>query len=176
MLINIPAKEEIKLTVGDEVYLSGELITARDMAHRRLAKEGASLAVNFNVIYHCGPLVKKTNGLKILSAGPTSSTRLNSYTRTMAEKFGTRLFIGKGGMDAESSRVFEEFGCAYLAFTGGAGVLAAKGIKEVLAVHWEELGMPEAIWHLRVENFGPLIVAMDSTGESLYDRQSGWSK
>jgi tartrate/fumarate subfamily iron-sulfur-dependent hydro-lyase beta chain len=88
----------------------------------------------------------------------------------MAEKFGTRLFIGKGGMDAESSKVFEEFGCAYLAFTGGAGALAAKGIKGVKAVYWEDLGMPEALWHIEVENLGPLVVAMDSTGRSLYER------
>ncbi len=71
-------------------------------------------------------------------------------------------------MDEESGRVFEEFGCVYLAFTGGAGALAAKGIKAVKAVHWGDLGMAEAVWHFGVEDFGPLLVAMDAKGGSLY--------
>ena len=100
----------------------------------------------------------------------TTSARLNEYTKTMAEKFGTRLFIGKGGMDAASGKVFTKLGCAYLAFTGGAGALAASGIKEVVEVHFEDLGMAEAVWQLRVEDFGPLVVAMDARGGSLYDR------
>jgi fumarate hydratase subunit beta len=130
--------------------------------------EGGEIPAPAHTVYHCGPLVKKTNGFEVISAGPTTSARLNDYTREMAEKFDTRLFIGKGGMDTASSRVFEEFGCAYLAFTGGAGALAAQGIKEVKATFFEDLGMAEAIWQLEVEDFGPLVVAMDSKGGSLY--------
>lgn len=169
MLLETPVKDEIKtLRAGDTVHITGDIITARDMAHKRLVIEGSGLPVDFNVIYHCGPLVKKTDGFEVVSAGPTTSARLNPYTRVMAEKFGTRLFIGKGGMDAASLEVFKEFGCAYLAFTGGAGALAAQGIKEVKAVYWEDLGMAEALWHFKVDEFGPLVVAMDSSGGSLY--------
>lgn len=167
MDIEFPLKDASELKLGDVVTLSGELITMRDRASRR-AVEGGELPVPAHTVYHCGPLVKKTNGYEIISAGPTTSARLNDYTRTMAEKFGTQLFIGKGGMDAASLDVFKEFGCAYLAFTGGAGALAAQGIKEVKAVHWEDLGMPEAVWHFKAEGFGPLVVAMDSRGGSLY--------
>lgn len=167
MNLELPLKDASDLKLGDVVTLTGELITMRDRAHKR-AVESGEIPAPAQTVYHCGPLVK--NGSEVISAGPTTSARLDSYTRTMAEKFGTRLFIGKGGMDVASSRVLEEFGCAYLAFTGGAGVLAAKGIKEVKAVFWEDLGMAEAVWQLQVEGFGPLIVAMDRMGGSLYER------
>jgi fumarate hydratase subunit beta len=169
MKIELPLKDASDLRLGEVVTLSGELITMRDRAHKR-ATESGQVPAPAHTIYHCGPLVKKTNGFDVISAGPTTSARLNDYTRTMAEKFGTRLFVGKGGMSAKSSKVFEEFGCAYLAFTGGAGALAARGIKEVKTVCWDDLGMAEALWHMRVEDFGPLVVAMDSRGGSLYER------
>lgn len=169
MKIELPLEDATDLKLGDVVTLSGELITLRDRAHKR-ATESVEIPAPAHTVYHCGPLVKESNGFDVISAGPTTSARFNDYTRTMAEKFGTRIFIGKGGMAVSSSKVFEEFGCAYLAFTGGAGALAAQGIKEVKAVYWEDLGMPEAVWHLRVENFGPLVVAMDSKGGSLYER------
>jgi fumarate hydratase subunit beta len=169
MDVELPLKDARDLKLGGIVALSGELITMRDRAHKRAMDRG-ELPAPAHAVYHCGPLVKNKNDFEIISAGPTTSARLNPYTRVMAEKFGTRLFIGKGGMDAASLEVFKEFGCAYLAFTGGAGALAAQGIKEVKAVHWEDLGMPEAVWHLRVEDFGPLVVAMDSRGGSLYER------
>ncbi len=170
MLLETPVKDEIKtLKAGDIVHLTGEIITARDMAHRRLVEEDAKLPVDFNVIYHCGPLVKKENGWKMISCGPTTSSRMDRYTRAMVERFGVKIFIGKGGMGEESRRIFKENTCVYLTFTGGAGALAARGIKEVKAVHWEDLGMPEAVWQLKVEDFGPLVVAMDSRGGSLYE-------
>ena len=167
MNIELPLKDASDLKLGDVVMLTGELITMRDRAHKRAVESGEIPALA-HTVYHCGPIVK--NGSEVISAGPTTSARLDSYTHTMAGKFSTRLFIGKGGMDAASSKVFEEFGCAYLAFTGGAGALAAKGIKAVKAVFWEDLGMAEAVWQLHVEDFGPLVVAMDSMGGSLYER------
>jgi fumarate hydratase subunit beta len=167
MNIKLPLKDARDLKLGDIVTISGELITMRDRASWR-AVENGEVPAHAETIYHCGPLVK--NGSEVVSAGPTTSARLNEYTRTMAEKFGTRIFIGKGGMNEDSGKVFEEFGCAYLAFTGGAGALAARGIKEVKAVHWEDLGMAEAVWQFAVEDFGPLVVAMDARGGSLYPR------
>jgi fumarate hydratase subunit beta len=167
MNVDLPLKDARDLKLGDIVTLTGELITMRDGASKR-AVENGEIPAPAHTVYHCGPLVK--NGYEVISAGPTTSARLNEYTRTMAEKFGTRLFIGKGGMSEESGKVFEEFGCAYLAFTGGAGALAARGIKEVKTVHWEDLGMAEAVWQLLVEDFGPLVVAMDANGGSLYKK------
>lgn len=168
MLLETPVKDEIKmLKAGDIVHLTGEIITARDMAHRRLVEEGVRLPVNFNVIYHCGPLVKKENGWKMISCGPTTSSRMDRYTEAMVERFGVKIFIGKGGMGEESRRIFRENKCAYLAFTGGAGVLAARSIS-IKDVHWLDMGIPEAVWVLEVANFGPLVVGIDSKGNSLY--------
>ena len=80
-----------------------------------------------------------------------------------------RAVIGKGGMSKPTVEAMEECGCVYLAFTGGAAVIGAQGIKGVAAVNWLDLGMPEAVWHLEAEGFGPLIVAIDAHGRSLYD-------
>jgi fumarate hydratase subunit beta len=171
MHLKTPVTEEdvIKLRIGDVLYLSGEITTARDRAHQRvLGLDRSDVPVDFNVVYHCGPLAKKNKGWEILSCGPTTSARMNRYTGAMAERFGTRLFIGKGGMNKASAKVFKEKKCAYLAFTGGAGVLAAHSIRGVKAVHWLDLGIPEAVWVLKVEEFGPLVVAMDAHGGSLY--------
>lgn len=170
MELKTPVKEEdvTNLKVGDVVYLSGKIFTLRDRAHKRALERPHELPQSLNVIYHSGPLAKKNKEWKIVSCGPTTSARMNKYTKDMVEKFGTRLFIGKGGMDEKSSEVFRTKKCAYLAFTGGAGVLAAKTIKKVKAVYWLDLGIPEAVWVLEVDRFGPLVVAMDSQGNSLY--------
>jgi fumarate hydratase subunit beta len=106
---------------------------------------------------------------ELVAAGPTTSTRMNTLEPQFIEKFGPRVIIGKGGMGKETLKAMEKFGCVYLALTGGAAVLAAKGIKKVKGVEWFDLGMPEALWILEGENFGPLIVAMDTHGNSLFD-------
>lgn len=160
-------KDVEKLKLGDVVYLSGEIVTARDKAHGRIIESGRAPA-SLNLVYHCGPHVKKNKSWRILSAGPTTSARMNRYTKLLLEKFGTRAIIGKGGMGSESLEAFSKHRCVYLAFTGGCGVLAAQRIKEVKEVHWLDLGVPEALWVLRVENFGPLVVAMDCRGGTMY--------
>jgi fumarate hydratase subunit beta len=163
-------EEVLKLRVGDVVYLSGVIVTARDRAHRRaleLPKE--EIPVSFNVIYHCGPLVREQDeSWEVLSAGPTTSARMEPYLASLLDKFSTRLIIGKGGFSPAAKELFKKHTAAYLTFTGGAGALAARAIKRVLAVHWLDLGIPEALWVLEVAEFGPLIVAMDAHGESVY--------
>lgn len=71
-------------------------------------------------------------------------------------------------MDERTAGAMKEHGCVYLACTGGCAVLASKGVRQVNAVHWSDLGMPEAIWVLEVEDFGPLVVGIDAHGKSLY--------
>ena len=163
-------EEVLELRAGDVVYLSGVLVTARDRAHRRaleIPKE--EVPASFNVVYHCGPLVRRKNDTwEVLSAGPTTSARMEPYLAPLLERFSTRLIIGKGGFSPAAGKLLKEHACAYLAFTGGAGALAARAVKRVLAVHWLELGIPEALWVLEVANFGPLVVAMDAHGGSVY--------
>ncbi|MCD6373690.1 MAG: fumarate hydratase C-terminal domain-containing protein [Thermococcus sp.] len=155
------------LKAGEVVYLSGRIYTARDSAHRKilsLPSEELPFDPEGAVIYHCGPVVRKTEmGYEIVSAGPTTSARMNRYLDGIL-RLGVRGIIGKGGMDVEPFKRR----AVYFAFTGGAGSLAAKSIKRVEAVHWlEELGVPEAVWVLEVRDF-PLIVAIDAYGNSLY--------
>jgi fumarate hydratase subunit beta len=164
------------LKVGDVVYLSGEIYTARDEAHIRALKyqkNGEKVPVDFvdSVVFHCGPIMQKEGeGWHLVAAGPTTSSRMNSLEPEFIRKFGVRAIIGKGGMSKPTLDTMKETGCVYLAITGGAALLAAKGIKNVKTVHWFDLGMPEALWVLESEEFGPLIVAMDSHGNSLYDK------
>ncbi len=165
--------EILKLKAGDTAYISGEIFTARDEAHMRAVEymeEGKKLPVEFNrgVVYHCGPLMKKENDeWKAVSAGPTTSARMNKLTPKILEKVEVMGIIGKGGMSDEVVGALKGKG-AYFAYTGGAGALAAQTIKRVKALYWEDLGMPEAVWVFEVENFGPLIVGIDAHGNSLY--------
>ncbi len=85
-----------------------------------------------------------------------------------AETFKPALIIGKGGMGDRTSKACQEYGCVYGAFTGGAALLAARGIKDVKDVFWlEEFGMPECLWVYEVENFGPMIVTIDTHGANM---------
>jgi len=175
--IRLPmAEEEARsLRVGDVLCLSGRLFTARDSAHRLLADllaRGETLPFKPvpDAIYHCGPLaVRRGAGWRILSAGPTSSTRLDSHAPALIAGLGLHLLVGKGGIGKKTERALRERGAAYAHATGGAGALAARAIEEVEDVFWlEELGMPEAVWLLRVSRLGPLLVTMDSVGGNLY--------
>lgn len=164
------------LSLGDEVYLTGEIVTMRDM--------GCARAVNYKlenkeppvklyeaVIYHCGPIVKKVNGeWKVVAAGPTTSMRMEHLTPQLIKLFKIRMIIGKGGMGLETTSALKKHIGVYCAFTGGAGVAAAKMIKKIVKVEWLDLGVPEALWVFKVENFGPLIVAIDAKGNNLYEK------
>lgn len=161
------------LKAGDLVSLNGELLTARDEAHLRileLLRAGKELPFRLEgmAVYHCGPIMRKDGQWKVVAAGPTTSARLDLLAPDVIRKCRPRLIVGKGGMSSETQEAMREVGCAYLAFPGGAAVLAAEALPEVLNVHWEDLGMPEAVWHLRAENLGPLVVAMDPHGRSLF--------
>ncbi|MHC1605683.1 MAG: FumA C-terminus/TtdB family hydratase beta subunit [Candidatus Methanofastidiosia archaeon] len=164
------------LNAGDIVNLTGTIYTARDEAHIKAletAEEGKILPIDLtgSAVFHCGPIMKKDGyKWKLVAAGPTTSSRMNSLEPKFIEKFGVRAIIGKGGMSLPTIDAMKEFGCVYLAITGGAAVLAAKGVKEVKGVYWYELGMPEATWVLEVEKFGPMTVAIDAHGISLYEK------
>ena len=167
-------REDIeKLNAGDVVYISGEVLTARDEAHARILEmneKGETLPFSLEgaVIYHCGPLMQQTeSGWKVISAGPTTSGRMSKMTPSLLKAYEVRAIIGKGGMKGIVS-AFEN-GSVYLAYTGGCAALAAQSIKEVKDVYWLDLGMPEAVWKLRVEEFGPLIVGIDTKGKDIFE-------
>jgi len=164
-------EEDIKkLRVGDLVSITGRIVTARDKAYARVTS-GAKLPLDLRggVVYHCGPLAKRTpDGWRIISAGPTTSARLDRAQGEFIRRTGVRALVGKGGVGGEVAVQLARLGCIYLAFTGGAGVLAAGAVEKVERIYWEELGPAEALWVLRVRDFGPLVVAVDTQGGNLY--------
>ena len=177
-VLTTPIDESVirTLHVGDTIYVTGRMFTARDDAHHVLlhAKsqgEKLPLAPGEMVMFHCGPVVEKmADEWRVVSAGPTTSARMEMFEADFLEAFGTRLIIGKGGMGARTLAALQRVGAVYTHFTGGAGALAARAVRRVPAVYWlEELGIPEAVWVLDVEHFGPLTITMDAHGKSLYD-------
>lgn len=175
--LSLPARRKDVgwLKAGDLLFLTGEVVTARDQAHLRmldLLSRGKELPVDLTdgALYHCGPVVKREGkGWRVLSAGPTTSARVDPLLPRLLPRLGVRAVIGKGGVGEETRKVMKEKGCVYLAFPGGCGALAARAVEEVKEVHWLDLGLPEAMWVLEVRGFGPLVVAVDSRGRDLYE-------
>lgn len=168
------SEEDVKqLQLGDVVYLTGTVFTSRDMAHlriRELLEEGKPLPVDFEggAIFHAGPVAKKKeDGWELSVIGPTTSIRMEPHA-DMVGKLGVKAIIGKGGMADESLRCFETYRQVYLQAPPGCAVKLGAAVKRIKDVTWLELGMPEALWQLEVEAFGPLVVTMDCHGNSIY--------
>jgi fumarate hydratase subunit beta len=170
----ISEEDARKLKVNDVLYVTGTIVTARDQAHRRALeffKQGKPLPVNLEglAVFHCGPVVSKEGDKwKAVAAGPTTSTRMDLFEDEFIKNFKVRVVIGKGGMGKRTTDAMAKYGAVYGAFTGGAAILAAKAIKNVKSVEWLDLGTPEALWVFEVEEFGPLIVAIDSHGNNIF--------
>lgn len=162
-----------KLKVGDEVLLSGVIVTARDQAHKLMVEEKPDFIrqdLKESVIYHCGPVVKKDDSGKwsFVSAGPTTSIREEPYQSDVICEYNVRGVIGKGGMGAKTAEGLKKYGAVYFHAVGGAGTLIANAVKNVNTVYkLEEFGTPEAFWVIEVKDF-PLVVTMDSHGGSLH--------
>ncbi|ABO34345.1 fumarase beta subunit [Methanococcus maripaludis C5] len=168
------SKEDVKkLKVGDIVYLSGDICTGRDEAHiTTIEEKKPPINLENGVIYHAGPIMKKEKNGKwtCVAIGPTTSARMNGLEEDFIRITNISAIVGKGGMDDKLLKTFEESGVIYFAAPGGCAALLADSVNEVKNVYHLELGMPEAFWELSVENFGPLIVAMDAHGNSLYSK------
>lgn len=175
--INLPATDVDveKLNIGDTVYINGTVCTARDMAHlqmRELVENGKELPENIagGAIFHAGPVMKKDENdqWKLRVIGPTTSIRMEPHADFMG-RMGVKLIIGKGGMGEDSLAAFKKYKQAYLQAAPGCAVVLAAGIKDVKNVHWYENGMPEAMWVLEADKFGPFVVTMDCKGNSRYN-------
>ncbi len=175
--------EEIRLTApftreqfaalhaGDNVLLSGVIYTARDAAHKRIveaiaAGEEPPFPIQDAVIYYVGPTPAK-EGQAIGSAGPTTSYRMDAYAPTLLD-LGETGMIGKGPRNAAVKEAIVRNGAVYFAAIGGAGALISKSIKEAEVIAYDDLGA-EAVRRLVVEDM-PVIVAIDSQGNDLYER------
>jgi fumarate hydratase class I len=170
VILTTPFTEEQvrSLKVGDVVLINGEMHTGRDALHHYLLHNDSPVDLNGAVIYHCGPVCLKEGDKWVMgAAGPTTSIREEPFQADVIKKFGIRGIIGKGGMGAKTLAALKENGAVYLNAIGGAAQFYSKCIKEVTGVDFLEFGIPEAMWHIRVENF-PAIVTMDAQGNSLH--------
>jgi L(+)-tartrate dehydratase beta subunit len=170
--LNTPLDEQTmrSLKVGDLVTIDGHIFGMRDRNMIHIFDEGNEPPVDLNgfPIIHTAPSLRKVGEKweKII-IGTTTSTRMDRFSPPLMEKYGVRAIIGKAGLYQGSLDAMKRFGACYLAIVGGAAALETQQIEEVEEVYWPELH-PEAIYKFRVKDFGPLIVAMDSHGDSLY--------
>lgn len=164
-------REELnRLRAGDMVYLSGEVYTARDAAHKRMTEcldrgELLPFEIRDSAIYYVGP-TPEPPGRVIGSAGPTTSGRMDAYSPRLLD-LGQKLMIGKGLRSREVIDAMVRNGAVYLAAMGGAGALMSACIKSARVICWKDLGC-EAVRLLEVEDM-PLTVAIDSLGGNLYE-------
>ncbi|MGI8785311.1 MAG: FumA C-terminus/TtdB family hydratase beta subunit [Acidobacteriota bacterium] len=160
-----------KLQLEDSVLLNGTVFGIRDATQIRIFDEGVAPPADLTgaVCLHTAPGVRKLpNGrYEKLSIGTTTSTRMDRFVPGLLEKYGVRAVVGKGGLLAGSVGAMKKFGGVYLAIVGGAAALETTQIEEIEEVWWEDL-MPECFWKFRVKELGPLTVAIDAHGNSLY--------
>lgn len=171
VVLEAPITEEKirSLKVGDVVHINGRMFTGRDAIHKYLSDNDSPVDLDGQIIYHCGPVMLKdqAGNWHVKAAGPTTSIREEPYQGDIMKRFGIRAVIGKGGMGAKTLKALEEHGGVYLNAIGGAAQYYADCIKGVDGVDLMEFGIPEAMWHLKVEGF-TAVVTMDSHGNSLH--------
>lgn len=172
--LHTPVSQEdiAKLRVGDIVYLSGTVCTARDRAHRRMVvgletgEEIPQELTQSKAIFHCGPVVSHDQcGWTVNAAGPTTSSRFTNDAAILVERGVFNIAIGKGTMGEKVRQAMNGKG-AYLVAVGGCAVTYQKQIRSA-DPKWLDLGYPEAVWVFEMDRFGPLVVGIDPTGASL---------
>jgi L(+)-tartrate dehydratase beta subunit len=175
---NMPVTEEQirRLKVNDTVSLNGTLFGIRDATQIHMFDRGRKTRFDMrgHAVIHTAPNVKwvgeteaTPSGYASICIGTTTSARMERFTRPLMEQYGVRIIIGKGGLFEASAQAFKDIGGAYLAIIGGTAALETTWIEQIEEVDLDDLN-PESLWKFRVRNFGPLLVAMDSHGGSLY--------
>lgn len=168
-----------QLRVGDVVYLDGLIHTGRALVYQHVLEKGHAMPIDLagtsNVQMHGAPAGQEEapGRYRISSMQATASFRYGRWVPEYVRRFGIRAIIGKAGMDGAIYRdVFANTGTVFLTTVGyGVAALYGRCVEAVEAVYWkDELGLPEAMWVIRVSNFGPLIVDGDCTGASLADQ------
>ena len=171
--LRFPASEEEirKLRAGDSALVDGHIIGIRDRTHIRIFDQGVEPPMDLRgaFLLHTAPGVRKLGPGRYekVSIGTTTSWRMARFTEALGRDYGVRAIAGKGGLPSEVIEPMRTRGMVYFALVGGAAALETTQIEEIEEVAWEDL-MPECLWRFRVKNFGPLTVAIDSHGNSLY--------
>ena len=177
--LTMPVTEEQvrQLRVGDTVTLQKTLFGIRDASYIAMFDKGRTtrLDLNGHAVIHTAPNVRKVPvseefpaGYEPICIGTTTSSRMERFTHQLISQCGVRFIVGKGGMHEGSSKAFQELGGAYLAIVGGTAALETTWIEQIEDVDLDDLN-PESLWKFRIRDFGPLLVGMDSHGNSLYE-------
>jgi L(+)-tartrate dehydratase beta subunit len=177
-VLNMPAGDaEVRaLKVGDTVTLEKTLFGIRDATLIAMFDKGRKTRFNLrgHAVIHTAPNVKKvdprpgnSSGYEPVCIGTTTSMRMERFTRPLMERDGVKLIIGKGGMGPATLEALRDLGGVYLAVVGGAAALETTWIEEIEEVDMDDLH-PESLWKFRIKGFGPLLVTMDSRGNSLH--------
>ena len=159
------------LHIKDIVIINGHIFGMRDKNMIHIFDKGEKIPVSLDgfPVLHTAPSLKQVGDKwEKIVIGTTTSTRMDRFSPSLMEEHGVCAFIGKSGLYEGSLKTMQRFGACYLAIVGGAAAIETTQIEEVEDVYWEHLH-PEAIYKFRVRDFGPLIVAMDSHGNSLYN-------
>ena len=175
---HMPVTEEQvrQLRINDTVTLHDTLYGIRDATQIHMFDHGRKTRFDMkgHAVIHTAPNVKwvgetqqHPSGYAPICIGTTTSARMERFTRPLMEQYGVRIIIGKGGLFAASQKAFSELGGVYLAIIGGTAALETTWIEQIEEVDLDDLN-PESLWKFRIKGFGPLLVAMDSHGGSLY--------
>ena len=159
------------LRVNDTVTLAGALFGIRDATQIHMFDRGRKTRFDLkgHAVLHTAPNVRKVAGrYEPICIGTTTSDRMERFTAPLMQQYGVRLVIGKGGLRTGSLDAFKKYGGAYLAVIGGTAALETTWVEAIEDVDLDDLH-PESLWKFRVRGFGPLVVAMDSYGASLYE-------
>jgi L(+)-tartrate dehydratase beta subunit len=168
------------LNIGDHVVLQDTLFGIRDATLIHMFDHGRETRLDLegHAVIHTAPNVKQVPvsnecpaGYESICIGTTTSMRMERFTRPLMENNGVRMIIGKGGFGKDSADAFLDLGGVYLAIIGGTAALETTWIERILDVDMDDLN-PESLWHFRIKDFGPLLVAMDSHGGSLFSAVS----
>jgi L(+)-tartrate dehydratase beta subunit len=159
-----------QLRLGDSVLLDGIIFGVRDANLIRIFDKHVPPPVNWQgaALLHTAPNVRKIGPGKYepLSVGTTTSMRMDRFTEGLLRDHGVHAILGKGGLSVKSAELMQQYGACYLSVTGGAAAMGTLQIEEIEKVYWEDL-MPECIWQIRFNGFGPLTVGIDTCGGNL---------
>jgi L(+)-tartrate dehydratase beta subunit len=165
-----------RLKINDTVTLQNTLFGIRDATQIHMFDHGRQTKFDLtgHAVIHTAPNVRKVStspefpaGYEAICIGTTTSDRMERFTRPLMTQNGVRMIVGKGGMREGSSKAFAELGGVYLAIIGGTAALETTWIEQIEDVDMDDLN-PESLWRFKIRDFGPLLVAMDSHGGSIY--------
>jgi fumarate hydratase subunit beta len=176
--LQLPLTEDAvrSLSLGDMVYLNGDIVISAGVpTYQRMIEfldrgERLPLDLTHAALFHLGSYNEETeDGFRILYMNPTTSTRFNTLMPHLIRTLGLRAVGGKGGLDRECANAMKEVGCVYLSFVGGGCPILSDAVKRVVAVEWNDLIAHYRLVKLTVEMLGPLTVAIDAHGNTLYE-------